>query len=976
MKAVSKDKAIRVELIHALRDEIEVLKRGKGGNTTLLIDGRLLRESAGFSIYVFRLENFLVAVDDSPGELQVRGNTYQCQIVSTYGLEVHIAVETNLGNHVAEALLLTNVWFLLEMLAKKLEQPKSGLSFAVSERVFSGESHVLNGDTKPTYTNLDANEQPDESQRKGIEKAYTHSLSVIWGPPGTGKTKTIAHLVEAHLRAGRRVLLLSHANAAVDQALSSVAKQLEQTSFYQEGRLVRLGVCRDESLEEEYPLVILDKIAARLGESLISEKTKLQLRRARLDEFIRSLEPLVIGKNDLEIHEQQSDEIGSDLADLRIELDQIQQQIDACTKEKYIQEERLADAKSAGIIKRFFLQLDPVSIQNDLDRLTATYHALLKLSAEKALRHRGMEESLEKRLIGIAELRIRLQTLAAKQGVDLDKLEEVRQQAEDEAHAIDKRIGDINRGLDEMQAEVLANTSLLATTLTKTYTSKQFPEKAFDVVIIDESSMAPLPQVYWACRYASTFVTIVGDFNQLPPIAVAKSEMATRWLKRSIFDVIGVNTVGRAERDPRVVLLDTQYRMAPDIANLSSRLFYDGLVKSAPNTQTRSLTDPVTNENKALVLVDTSSMNPWCSRLSSRGFFNLYSGLVAASLVDSLLASNDALDIGVVAPFRAQARLIGRIAEDRGIRDKFRVDTIHSFQGGEKDVMVIDCVESQGLERWSVFDDSRKDSDADLLLNVALTRAKYKVFLIVNSDHFSIKLNKDSTMGRLMNEFANHGAVLSSGEVVDSYFDVDFDRWALAFMDSRTSHPVGGTLYTEGSFWSAFLADLQTVQQRVIIVSPFISINRADKLMDYFQVLANRGIDIRVFTRPPAEQGSLGRHVEEVVTYLKNIGAVVVQRRGMHQKVAILDHDIVWEGSLNILSHRNTQEQMRRLQGVKTVEEVIKNLELDQKVAAGDESDKVCRRCGEPMVVRRSRSGYFLGCSKFPKCRHTQKLRS
>ncbi|MFQ5825523.1 MAG: AAA domain-containing protein, partial [bacterium] len=81
---------------------------------------------------------------------------------------------------------------------------------------------------------------------------------------------------------------------------------------------------------------------------------------------------------------------------------------------------------------------------------------------------------------------------------------------------------------------------LIATTLTKTFSSKELPDRTFDVLIIDESSMAPIPYIYWAARKIAQSVIIVGDFLQLPPICVSKNEMAQKWLGKSIYDVCTV----------------------------------------------------------------------------------------------------------------------------------------------------------------------------------------------------------------------------------------------------------------------------------------------------------------------------------------------------------------------------------------------------------------------------------------------------
>jgi hypothetical protein len=95
---------------------------------------------------------------------------------------------------------------------------------------------------------------PNASQIRAIENSFANSLAVIWGPPGTGKTRTIARAVEAHLRAGRLVLLVSHANLAVDAALEDIAEQLE-TTFYAQSKLLRLSATPNESLLNRFPLL-------------------------------------------------------------------------------------------------------------------------------------------------------------------------------------------------------------------------------------------------------------------------------------------------------------------------------------------------------------------------------------------------------------------------------------------------------------------------------------------------------------------------------------------------------------------------------------------------------------------------------------------------------------------------------------------------------------------------------------------------
>ena len=62
-------------------------------------------------------------------------------------------------------------------------------------------------------------------------------------------------------------------------------------------------------------------------------------------------------------------------------------------------------------------------------------------------------------------------------------------------------------------------------------------------------------------------------------------------------------------------------------------------------------------------------------------------------------------------------------------------------------------------------------------------------------------------------------------------------------------------------------------------------------------------------------------------------GIKVILLGKMHQKIAVIDRRITWEGSLNILSHNTTQEHMRRFVGPKTAEQIIRNYGLDAEPA-------------------------------------------
>lgn len=58
-----------------------------------------------------------------------------------------------------------------------------------------------------------------EMQNEAYESCLSEGVRLVWGPPGTGKTRVLAEAIDALLAAGRRVLLVSATNIAVDNAL-------------------------------------------------------------------------------------------------------------------------------------------------------------------------------------------------------------------------------------------------------------------------------------------------------------------------------------------------------------------------------------------------------------------------------------------------------------------------------------------------------------------------------------------------------------------------------------------------------------------------------------------------------------------------------------------------------------------------------------------------------------------------------------
>lgn len=132
-------------------------------------------------------------------------------------------------------------------------------------------------------------------------------------------------------------------------------------------------------------------------------------------------------------------------------------------------------------------------------------------------------------------------------------------------------------------------------------------------------------------------------------------------------------------------------------------------------------------------------------------------------------------------------------------------------------------------------------------------------------------------------------------------------------------------LYDQDNFYDAFLGDLKRTRSRVIIESPFITMKRLNKLIPVLRKLQGRGVHIIVNTKPLDEhEALLHTQAQQAITELQDLGVKVLFTVGHHRKMAIIDDDILWEGSLNILSQNDSCEFMRRINSLPHAQDMLR----------------------------------------------------
>ena len=137
-------------------------------------------------------------------------------------------------------------------------------------------------------------------------------------------------------------------------------------------------------------------------------------------------------------------------------------------------------------------------------------------------------------------------------------------------------------------------------------------------------------------------------------------------------------------------------------------------------------------------------------------------------------------------------------------------------------------------------------------------------------------------------------------------------------------------LYNQDTFYKAFQRDLGRARNLVVIEIPFITQRRVTTLLPTIKKLKSRGVRVVVNTKPIDEHDDIMADQAEMAIYsLQEMDITVLMTVGHHRKVAIID-DILYEGSLNILSQHDSCELMRRIDDASSVREILRFIRLEK----------------------------------------------
>ena len=630
----------------------------------------------------------------------------------------------------------------------------------------------------------------NSEQREAIDHALTRPLTVITGPPGTGKSQVVSCLLINAAKLGKRVLFASKNNKAVDVVEARV------NNLGPRPILLRLGRGEYQSKLSEYLTTLLASRATEEDRYNHNEAEKdFGRTRAGITKLHNAAQETMKLRNDLDALEQKVESLRGELGE---PLFQSFRTLDVGTAQKCLETLRSAVNAATRNQQEFstrlfwfahrakrFQQLGATSgtLQAILKTLGLSSPATPNLDSEVAA-WRDFVARVENRLQAFKQIGDYSRKLATLSGAP--KLEDIWQSIAQEREKLandslklweywlrlaparlsanDRHLlgefAAVLRLLDQSdEANQRAGRQVFAQyyklfpslvnmlscwAVTSLSTRGRVPLEPgfFDLLVIDEASQCDIASAL-PLLFRAKAAVIIGDPKQLRHISAIPprrdrellrkhdlTEGFAKWAysENSLFDLASP-LCGHDD----IIMLRDHHRSHADIIEFSNQHFYEGRLRIA--TKYDRLRRPAHDvPTVRWVPVQGAVVRPGSGALNE---------IEAKSVVQELerLCIQQGYNgtVGVVTPFRAQANRIRDLVNAHPhaslllAKLELLIDTVHKFQGDERDVIIFSPVVSKGVADGAVGFLKKTDN----LFNVAITRAR--AALIVVGDPIAAK---------------------------------------------------------------------------------------------------------------------------------------------------------------------------------------------------------------------------------------------
>lgn len=540
------------------------------------------------------------------------------------------------------------------------------------------------------------------SQRDSINIAFSNNLSVIEGPPGTGKTQTILNIIANAVLNGQSVAVVSSNNSAT----KNVYEKLEKYGIEFIAALLGNSQNKKDFIDSQREIPDLSQFNLSDNEKA-NLKEKATTLVTHLSENLDKKNELALLKLQLENIETEYKHFKKTYKDNAEKTVEFKRNI---TAEKILQfwiiiETFTNRRKEVGFIKRLIFRLkygikDKSFYTNSLGEIIFICQSKYYPTKISELTERI--ELLETSLRNFAfDNKMKEYTQTSMQLLKAELCKKYNKQKR-EPYTISE--------LRYKSDEFIKDYPVIMST---TYSLRQsLSDKiSYDYVIIDESSQVDLATGALALSCAKRAV-IVGDIKQLPNVVDAEMQEKTdlvfnsyklqkpyRYSNHSLLSSI-------LELFPNVpkTLLREHYRCHPKIIEFCNKKFYDNQL--IVHTE-------YTDKRQPLLVYKTVQGNHARERMNQRQIDIIKQEIISKEKLENV-------DLGIVTPYRNQTNALQRTFQGTSIK----ADTVDKFQGRENEVIILSTVDNEISE----FTDNPNR------LNVAVSRAVEQLILVVNGN--------------------------------------------------------------------------------------------------------------------------------------------------------------------------------------------------------------------------------------------------
>ncbi|XP_078169852.1 uncharacterized protein LOC144564182 isoform X2 [Carex rostrata] len=537
---------------------------------------------------------------------------------------------------------------------------------------------------------------------------HTSSVELVWGPPGTGKTRTIGAVLKVLLGKTCRTLTCAPTNTAIMQVAShllSLVNKSQRSDTCYLGDVVLFGNKDRLKVDEELSSIYVDDRVKRLMDFFRSQ-TELKDKVGCMIDFLSNRPPLY---NTFLVLKRRTDNTRLTFRGFLID------RIDSVARD----------------LKNYLAML-----RNDLPSSLFNEKGFHDLVLSQNMVYK-IEELLRAKSLHDRDLREAFEKSNEVKGLDIDWSGSELVMLQKEICICLQTLNNVFRRNLQFSLPVkfddrsirnycIEEAKLLFCTVASAYELHEKKMDPIEMLVIDEAAQlkeceALIPLQLVDIRHAF----LIGDENQLA--AMVKSQISEKAaFGRSLFERLSLT-------GHRKHLLNVQYRMHPRIHEFPNRKFYSGRISDGPNVTHESysrsyLKEPMYGAYSFIDIVNDKETSDHLGQ-SCR---NLYEVAAVHHIIKCLAEESETarvhVNVGVISPYTAQVKAIQERLGRRYLKHEFltvKVRSIDGFQGGEADVILMSTVRSNRDGTIGFLSDVRR-------INVALTRAKHCLWILGN----------------------------------------------------------------------------------------------------------------------------------------------------------------------------------------------------------------------------------------------------